>query len=165
MKIIFLDVDGVINSVRSMLALRRKDDGYRHHFIDPIAVALINRLTDVTGANLVISSTHRKHIPDPLGTGRCLVAMQKYFDNFGITGKVIGYTPCDPRGHRGNEIREWLAENTDRLKISEYVIIDDDSDMTEAQKLHHFVKVDNYEGFGYHGYKEALRILGCEDKA
>lgn len=164
MKVIFLDVDGVINSVRSMVALHRKDDGYRYDFIDPIAVALINRLTNVTGAKLVISSTHRKHIPCSEDGTRCLNAMQKYFDNFGITGKVVGYTPCLRTGHRGDEIRSWLADNKDKLEITHYVIIDDDADMTEAQKLHHFVKVDNYEGFGYHGYKEALRILDCEDK-
>lgn len=164
MKVIFLDVDGVLNSVRSMVALHRKDAGYRHDFIDPIAVALINRLTDITGAKLVISSTHRKHIPDPLGNGRCLVAMQKYFDNFGITGKVIGYTPCSSTGHRGTEINEWICNEREHSdELTHYVIIDDDSDMLESQ-MPFFVKTNAYEGFGYHNYKDTLRILGCEDK-
>lgn len=163
MRVIFLDVDGVLNSVRSAIALHRPHDVTRADCIDPIAVALVNRVIERSGANLVISSSHRKHIPDPLGNGRCLVAMQKYFDNFGIVGKVIGYTPCSKDGHRGTEIKQWLDNERDHSGlITEYVIIDDDCDMLEEQ-LPYFVKTDNYFGFSYKNYVDALHILNCVD--
>lgn len=163
MRVIFLDVDGVLNSVRSMVALHNHRSTLDHDFIDPIAVALINKVIERSGAHLVISSSHRKHIPDPLGNGRCLVAMQKYFDNFGIVGKVIGYTPNSKDGHRGTEIKQWLDNERDHSdSIIEYVIIDDDCDMLDEQ-LPYFVKTDNYFGFSYQNYVDALHILKCVD--
>lgn len=164
MRVIFLDVDGVLNSVRSMVALHTPYYTERiNYYIDPIAVHLVNRVINLSGANLVISSTHRKHIPDLLGNGRSLVAMQKYFDKFGIIGKVIGYTPDSRNGHRGTEIKQWLDNERDHSgSITEYVIIDDDCDMLEEQ-LPHFVRTDNYFGFSYQNYLDALRILNSVD--
>lgn len=161
MRVIFLDVDGVLNSVRSMVALHNHRSTLDHDFIDPIAVALVNKLIERSRAHLVISSTHRKHIPDPLGNGRSLADMQKYFDKFGIVGKVIGYTPCSKDGHRGTEIKQWLEDNKG-LDVTEYVIIDDDCDMLEEQ-LPYFVHTDNYFGFSYLNYLDALRILNSVD--
>lgn len=176
MNIIFLDVDGVINSTRSMLAyhdsfkamvsrardlnnLSDKDHCLFNH-IDHIAVKLLNRVTDVTGAVYVISSTHRKHIPDPLGNGRDMVLMKKYFAGFGLTGEVIGYTPCSASGFRGAEIAHWLKHTN--VEVEKYVIIDDSDDMLEHQKKEHFVHTDVDYGFALNNYKDTLRILGYD---
>lgn len=174
MKIIFLDVDGVLNSTRSMIAYHEEHLALSkagldiplsvYHRIDPVAVRLLNRITDVNPeVKYVISSTHRKHIPDPLGNGRDMKEMRRYFSLLGLTGEVIGYTPCSHNGHRGTEINEWLASNS-TLDISHYVIIDDDSDFTEDQKDYHFVHTDGHWGFGYEDFRTVLRLLECKQR-
>lgn len=176
MKVIFLDVDGVLNSTRSMIAYHEEHLALSkagldiplsvYHRIDPVAVRLLNRITDVNPeVKYVISSTHRKHIPDPLGNGRDMKDMRKYFSLLGLTGEVIGYTPVSANGHRGTEINEWICNERDHSDdLTHYVIIDDDSDMAEAQKLNHFVKTDAEVGFSYRNFKDVLRILECKQK-
>lgn len=177
MKIIFLDVDGVLNSTRSMIAWHReyfsslqlarppldtKNHCARNH-IDPIAVKLLNRVTEGSGAKYVISSTHRKHIPDPLGNGRDMIELQKYFAMFGLTGEVVGYTPVDSKGHRGREIDQWLQDNNHWAKVKNFAIIDDDSDMLETQKPF-FVQTSQEDGFLYKHFKLLCSILDYKDK-
>jgi hypothetical protein len=62
MKVLFFDIDGVVNSERSSLAL----GGYPHDFseadmarFDHVALGLIRRVCRVTGAVIVLSSTWR----------------------------------------------------------------------------------------------------------
>lgn len=175
-KVIFLDVDGVLNSVRSMIAYHDEDTlyngddvGIQHrlrHRIDPVAVKLLNRVTDCNPeVKYVISSTHRKHIPDLLGKGRDMKYMNKYFADFGLTGEVVGYTPCSNNGHRGTEIMQWLEHNLSEVGgISHYAIIDDDSDMTKDQMKYHFVHTDNEDGFSYANFKQLLVVLDCKQR-
>lgn len=174
MKIIFLDVDGVLNSVRSMIAYHDEyhtllenrfaysyDDPKHSLFnhIDPVAIRLLNRVTDETGAKYVISSTHRKHIPYGPDGVRDILRMKQYFSGFGLTGEVIGYTPDSNSGFRGNEIAYWL-EHSCTEEVTHYAIVDDSSDMTEYQKDHHFVHTSCDEGFTLENYKELRYILG-----
>lgn len=66
-------------------------------------------------------------------------------------------------GIGGTEIKQWLDNERDHSDlITEYVIIDDDCDMLEEQ-LSYFVKTDNYFGFSYQNYVDALHILNCVD--
>ncbi len=168
MNVIFLDVDGVLNSVRSCIAWHQEYKSMFHHggdchdpvkhrlrnHIDPIAVKLINRVTEEFDIKFVISSTHRKHIPD-----RNLVKMQKYFDDFGLTADVIGFTPDSPSGHRGTEISHWLGKHPE---VDIYAIIDDSSDM-EKYQLPFFVHTSTEEGFSFMNYKQLRRIFNADE--
>jgi len=173
-KYIFLDVDGVLNSTRSTYALgpaarKISEEGYRRvfshdaeiisayehqvtNYIDPIAVALINRLTDITRAKIVVSSTHRKHVSN-------LYKMQTYMEAFGLTGHVIDRTPVI-NGKRGVEIEYWL--NKYGGEFYDYVIIDDDSDMLEHQSCN-FVHTDAEFGFTHKDYLRCLEIFRDKD--
>jgi hypothetical protein len=177
MKIIFLDVDGVLNSVRSMLAFH---DEYRalcsqgsfnreqprshcvFNHIDSVAIKLLNRITDESGAKYVISSTHRKHIPDFGGGGRDMKKMKQYFADFGLTGEVIGYTPCHSDGFRGREIEKWIesyfVDSDSRLDA--YAIVDDSDDMTDYQKANHFVHTSVDDGFGMANFRKLKQLMG-----
>jgi hypothetical protein len=168
MKIIFLDVDGVLNSVRSMIAwypeykaswtnYGGQDSGVLRNHIDPMAVKLLNRLTDLNpDLKYVISSSHR--------IGRSLEELQDHIASLGITGEVIDMTGRDPKGHRGNEIRDWMADWAGEWGVVNYAILDDDSDMTEAQKLYHFVHTDNEYGFSYKNYKQLVELLQLTER-
>ena len=165
MKIIFLDIDGVINSVRSMVAWHSeykaswtngdpdspKNKILRNH-VDSIAVKLLNRITD-QGVKYVISSSHRKLY-------RNLSDLRKHISDMGLTGEVVCATGHDPKGFRGNEIKEWLdgCENT----VTHWAILDDSTDMLAEQKPN-CVFTDAAEGLSYSNYEQLLKILGTED--
>lgn len=125
---LFLDIDGVLNSLRSCVAL----GGYRSGQLDPVAVRLLDALCRELKAvnvsvDVVISSTWRKKHPDP-------VWWNVLFDGYGaVSIRVVGVTP-DLNGPRAAEVRAWLADNP---RYSRHVIFDDDQDFEAGQPLIH----------------------------
>lgn len=126
MKVIFLDIDGVLNSGAY---IKRLDGDFDQPInqIDPVAVVRLNHLTDTTGAKIVVSSTWRLSF-----LGQCaepLKSLQGCLRTYGITGSVIDMTPNKAncvRNRRGKEIQAWMDENPG---VEKFIIIDDDSDM------------------------------------
>lgn len=167
MKIIFLDIDGVLNSDRSIMTAGKKhqawksatpDTGGYEKFtvctIDPIAVELINLLVRETGAKIVLSSVHRNHFKGNEDVRVPLI--REYLGKLGIESEhVIGFTSSNFNGHRGSQINEWLEKNP---QVLHYVIIDDSSDMLDCQK-EHFVLVSGRDGLSSGNYRDASRIL------
>jgi hypothetical protein len=154
-RVIFLDIDGVLNNATK--GTRRTIKGMKgYHLNDPRCVALLNNLTDVTQAKIVISSTWR--------LGETLENMQKICKCMGITAEVIGMTPSlrFPGAVRGNEILAWIKSNEhiygNYHNFQNYVIIDDDSDMLLWQK-DNFVLTDGEYGLTRRGIAKAYRIL------
>lgn len=148
MKIIFLDIDGVLNHELWLQSPESKAEvpGNSHaRWFDPRAVALLNNLTDATYAKIVVSSSWR--LDTSLDDLRVLLQKQ------GITGEIIGKTPylsyASDEGTylvpRGCEIQAWLENNRDKVgfKLSKasYVILDDQSDMLLWQQRN-FFRVD-----------------------
>jgi hypothetical protein len=124
MKIIFLDFDGPIIPAQSHQPERPIDKKAW-----PSSVDALNRVTDTTGAVIVISSNWR---------GRGLRKIQALLKSWGVTGKVIGTTPIlfDKIGGiwkatpRGEEIAKYLR---DKKEVESFVILDDDTDMGELE--------------------------------
>lgn len=151
MKVIFLDIDGVLNSFRTAVAY----NGYGHlgskeHKCDPVAIAMLQRLCKETNAKVVISSTWR------IGGA---------YEDFAFLGvPVIDTTPVLSNCIRGDEIYHWveITNSTSEDKVTHYIILDDDSDMLESQMLN-FIKVDHNVGFSFDNYQNALKILGVEN--
>lgn len=146
MKIVFLDFDGVLNSEKFMKKRVKPKDNTRAAWnytrIDQKTVSILNRITDETNANIVLSSTWR--------LGRTLDEVQSLFNMLNIKGTLIGktghYHYTDNRGGihslpRGEEIKSWLRDNILQSNFKNYVIIDDDSDMLLEQK-DNFFKTD-----------------------
>ena len=143
MKVIFLDIDGVLNSSRSWYAYRhRLPDSPDDSFFDTIAVKLVQELCRVTDSVCVLSSswwyswTHEE----------LSKALQL---------PIVDSTPRSISFRlRGYEIKEWLEENP----VESYCIIDDVDEMLEEQ-LDKFVHVDHYNGLSYEDVKKAENIL------
>ncbi len=139
MKIIFLDIDGVLNySKLSADDVIRTPSGT----LSKRAISLLNKLTDDSGAKIVISSTWRL---DPSNSAKQSLILA------GVTGDIISTTPngCS-MCIRGNEIRQWLVGNRAIINcyasdFKDYVILDDDSDMLYWQR-NNFVLVDSSVG-------------------
>lgn len=143
MKVIFLDIDGVLNNVRTANNPR---DSFGVDRLDKDCIRRLNKITDTTGAVIVISSTWRKMYLWSFTQG---ILFNKLREE-GVTGAIIGITPDDrecgyineeypdgSRGIRGYEIKHWL--NKSRQDVEAFVILDDDSDMVDL--FDHFVHI------------------------
>ncbi|MES2060199.1 MAG: HAD domain-containing protein [Patescibacteria group bacterium] len=112
MKIIFLDIDGVLNSNQSK--------GLDPRFpIDPHLASHIERIKENTGAEIVLSSSWR-HSDEGIS------AVEKYI------GKIHDITPTVDNGFRGDEINAYLDNHPN---ITQHAIIDDSSDFHPDQPL------------------------------
>lgn len=137
MKIIFLDIDGVLNSnlyssikrmkkVSSLDCLGRPLSNIDKHNLD-----ILRLIVYKTGAKLVISSTWRKDIhvvgrdcPENEKTEKFI---QLFKDLGWDDAPIIGVTPC-LSGFRGEEVATFLDELAKTETIEDYIILDDDSD-------------------------------------
>lgn len=165
MKVIFLDIDGVLNTgiyaihyfdICKHFGLSRngaKDlrhglrDEFGSHF-DNRCVQLLQYIIEETGAKIVISSTWR-------GSG--LQMMQLMWERRKLPGKVIGVTPFLNDLDRGYEIDEWLKEN----QVDSYVIIDDDCDIL-PQQINNFVQTDGEYGLILKDANKVIDILNAD---
>lgn len=128
MKIIFLDIDGVVNSQTYIDKIGKDvfgDPRYGHnqYQMDPEAVARLNKITDATGAKLVVSSNWRW----PFIPYMRVADLATFMAGYGITGEVIGMTPKlpdDTEHKRGKEISAWLASNL-YFNVATFIVLDD----------------------------------------
>jgi hypothetical protein len=160
MKIIFLDIDGVLNHERfykERFEKRYEEGAIAHPYseIDPECITNLNKLIEETGAKVVISSTWRHS-----GLEYCLDVLKFH----GFEGDIIGVTP-DLRHDdclRGNEILKWIKNNKhlvgDYYNFTEYVILDDDSDMLYWQR-NNFLLIDRFVGLTRGDIFRAKKIL------
>lgn len=185
-KIIFLDIDGVLNhndfykkyppEIRN--AWRDLNEDEFGDMFSPESIHHLNVITDVCNAEIVISSTKR------LDTKGDLKLMQEIMHKRGINGKLVGITPYMRYNNsfkatvpRGCEIKFWLEmrgfthinwnkdiqeEYIKSSGISNYIIIDDDSDMLYEQR-NHFIHTlpppRHYAGLDEKYCKEAIYKL------
>lgn len=155
MNIIFLDIDGVLNTSNYGVqahAMWKRTNGWfksRDEFgakFDPMAVDCLEYIVHRTNAKIVISSTWRK-------SG--LHVMKNMFKVRGIDADIIGVTPV-LNTMRGEEIEQWLHEND---YVTNYVILDNNTDFTEEQKKNHFVCTHGKHGLDHNAMVKALKIL------
>ncbi len=153
MKIVFLDIDGVLNSEQLMVKLGPDlwGDG---EILDPLAIDRINALTDVTGAKIVISSSWRiAYEWDEL------VSILK---NSGVKAEIIDRTPRFHYDDRADEIWSWL-DNTQE-NVETYVILDDDRlerkrDNSDPVLDMHFVRTSWLDGLQDRHVEAAIKVL------
>lgn len=152
MKIIFLDVDGVLNSDEYIDNLvSQNKPPLTQWIIDPSALLRFNLLCSVSKAEVVMSSTWRLH--------KDKESMTYFFRSVGYTGPdILDYTPNLPRRMsefipRHCEIEAWL-EN--KPIIENFVILDD---VESAEIEHHFVHTSYKIGLTDEDVQKSLNIL------
>jgi hypothetical protein len=129
MNVLFLDIDGVLNSAKYINVIYERNISYiksgseyresMDDVMDPECIKRLNKITDITKASIVISSTWRiKYRKNLYGLCEELIAR-------GITGKIIGMTPI-LNMKRGDEIQKYINDNK---CIDKFVIIDDNGGM------------------------------------
>lgn len=120
-KIIFLDVDGVLNSMDWF----EKTNGCKGHTeINPEKVKLLKEIVDRTGAEIVLSSTW-KTLVKILGERGQYPQYDYLIDSLGQFGlEIIDHTPR-LNGERPNEIKAWLEQHGGMGNIT-FASLDDD---------------------------------------
>ena len=149
MKIIFLDLDGVVNYTKWYISEEYQGlTSDQELDIDPSVIIRLNQLCDECNANIVISSSWKIN--------------PYYKDRLERAGlkNIIDKTPdliwLKPGNYsRGEEIDFWLNNHDN---IENYIIIDDVDAFTEKQQ-EHFLKINPMYGFTDEDFSVAKNML------
>lgn len=159
MNIIFLDIDGVLNS-KSGTNLTEKFG------LDDKLIANLKYIIDsVPDTKIVISSTWRSFEYDEIHTSseipwRIVLTHTLGFTN--ISDIIIGDTPIfmdNDKNRRGREIKRWIDENKIKNRINQFVIIDDE--ISDIKKIfpNNILKIDSNVGLTMNDAKSAIWTL------
>lgn len=163
MKLIFLDVDGVLNS----LSTKTEIEGYT--FVSDNLIALLKQIVDATDAKIVLSSTWRRgwyckeHVPNPddvdLRDIRMFEALRDKLHDFGI--ELMSYT--DDFGPRGQEIDAWVKA-WDGEPIESFVILDDLGGREMKPHSRYLVQTGMSVGLTMKHVARAIKLLNAPEK-
>lgn len=165
-KIIFLDIDGVLNSAQSLIHFKAfgyptkikqaylKTGEIDCPYFDPISVSLLKAIVKTLGAKIVISSTWRLNC-----------SMQDFnliFNYYGFNTEDVIIGKTHNRGDsRSTQIKDWVSDNN----ILDFIIIDDihesnwDEDLREK-----LINVNGDVGFNMINVKQILKICNKTDE-
>lgn len=153
MKVLFLDIDGVLNTHKSI-------GRFGIDFIDNVLVALVARIVRETDCKIVLSSTWRIDEKDRMIATRELAEQ-------GLT--IHDCTPVHPHRtpeddnwdswtgwvKRHEEIQDWLDQNP----VERFAILDDDP---EACIEGHFFRTDENRGLTVQIAEQIIQHLLCD---
>ena len=149
MNIIFLDIDGVLNSHRKLKEVyertHKPHSGYNYPF-DEICLSNLKVLVELTNSKLVITSSWRK---DKKGIYKIIEALKEYE----LDQHIIGYTPILNKP-RGIEIQEYLKHLDYQPN---FIILDDDTDMDNL--IDYLIKTNIKVGLTKENVEEAILKL------
>jgi hypothetical protein len=152
MKIVFLDIDGVLN-----------DHAWMDHAgscdIKRECVLRLNRILRETGAVIVVSSAWRYMVHGEAMTLQGFAYMMRTHGL--LSGRIHGLTCTDELiAHRGDQIAAWLAEHDG---VESYVVLDDDDGFSvsrcQGRHAHPFVRTDGAIGLTDADADRAIAIL------
>ena len=152
MKVLFLDIDGVLNSTAYRTEKLLNDRDYSV-LIEPQKVANLRKIVDVTGAQIVLSSSWNKFWDyDPVDNAgkRINNALTAY----GL--RIMDKTPWSRDSSRGEQIDAWLRANN---HVEQYVILDDNDYCWNCRHRAHWVKTDSAIGLDEAAVAKAINVL------
>jgi hypothetical protein len=162
MRVVFLDFDGVLNSLWSL-----RERGSKLTDLCPWHIERLNEIVECACAEVVISSSWRI---SPQYSGTPVTALREELTKRGFRGHVRGVTPdlsrvTTPAGktmvfhgvERGMEIQRWLDVHAELYEVSRFVILDDHDDMAHLKNL--LVQTDLDRGLQPEHVERAVQIL------
>lgn len=161
-KIIFLDIDGVLNSnkyfennyLKHKLIKRTLDDNIPDNVkekmleIDSTRIDMLKEICDITGAKIVITSLWKRN--------RLYPYIEKELINMGLP--IIDKTINLQGKRRGEEIKLYLKNNI----VDNYVIVDDEIFDDFIDLMDKLIKTSFYNKMGLEEEhkKQMIKILG-----
>lgn len=174
MKVLFLDIDGVLNSENWFEYMQYciKNDMYNRvlnfveindehikrklSMVDDRAIANLNRIVEDTGCKVVLSSSWRSSRESDNALTEYVLKLKGFkYELYDVTPRI--WTK-EFGTQRGEEIQLWINEESKKNEIESYVILDDDSDILPEQ-LNNFIHVDGQVGLIDKDVFKAIEIL------
>ena len=150
-KIIFLDLDGVMDNAKYDIYLNKHNLPEKDEFgvlFDPDCIAALAHIVEQTGADIVISSSWKDYMT--------MDEIHMMWHKRQLPGKVIDVTPTTSR-HRGDEIATWLNLCPDTCS---YVIIDDQPrEQFNTDQYDHLIITNGFYGLTQSDAERAVEIL------
>lgn len=177
MKVIFLDIDGVLNSDRTL---------YEYTSLEDDLILNLKEIVDCTGAKIILSSSWRTLFSP-------MAKLMDKFDRYGL--HISGMTPngvekrfVEDKGYkptnkyldtkviwdendqrvrvqtthdRGSEIMFWLEKHRN---VESFVILDDEDFDIKEYYDKQFIKTSYSTGLTKQDVEKAINILNCVDK-
>ena len=147
--IIFLDFDGVVNTIYYCYYPRLKKDCFRFAneadgFVNNRqAIEWLNQLYFHYRFDIVVTSTWRNY---------CNYKEILYNSGLNRMINILGATP-NINHIRGDEIWQWILDNDCRDR--DIIILDDDKDMADLKN--DLIKCDPYLGFTIYEYNKCIK--------
>ena len=159
-KVIFLDVDGVLNSQDDLMIYREKNNitgSILYDAVEDRALNLLKEIVENTGAKIVISSSWQTEYDDKEDNPDANLYNKLKYRLKDYDMEIYDVTPFIRKTdtHRGDEIRAWLSKNP----VQNFVILDDDSDMREFLHTEHFIKTTYKHGLTEELKNKAITVL------
>ena len=164
-KIVFLDIDGVLNTERHQNHCKMEGippvDEFGYAF-DAEAVDNLAAILTATGAEIVVSSSWKFY---------GMEALRGIWNERGLPGVILDITPngvsdemllnADPESieritGKGYEIKEWLSKYGEH--VSHYAIIDDE-DVILPEQHPYFVQTNPWKGITKEITAKIIKIL------
>lgn len=185
MKVVFLDIDGVINTMAEVGfrecfgegVLKAHEEAMEVHFdkqasrkngspypFDPTSLYHLHRILEVTGAKIVVSSTWRTDLETMKSWfAKGTLVRDSIIDRTPYSKEVPTevkdrYRTVDGRFERGDEIHYWLSLHPE---VTKWAVLDDDSDMNMV--MEGFFKTNSYDGLDFKTRREVIRHLMKKD--
>lgn len=159
-KAIFLDIDGVLRPFKKKLNIEVSHSEWCPEKLNEHGIKLkvykrlikrINKITDATGARLILSSSWR------VGYLSDWADVVVYLHNMGLKGFIIGRTPWNKKYKtRGQEISAWFSEHPEE-NIKKFIIFDDDEHMEPFND--HLIHTDHTKGIESKHVDLAIKML------
>lgn len=155
MKVIFLDIDGVLNTDETFINIYKefKNTGNRRIEIDEFRVEFLSKIIKITKAKVVLSSSWRIFFNEELKP-----VNNKSYELLKLLNKYdIGlYSKTDYLGtKRESEIDKWLLDNNN---IENFIIFDDESFDLKKYENNKLIKT-NKTGLCYKHINLAINML------
>lgn len=146
MKVIFLDLDGVMITG----SYQKRSTEFEGYYFTPSSVENLKQILERTGAYIVVSSTYRM---------AGFEYLRKMFNANGLTDGLIGQTPVIDYGIRGDEIRQYIEESRldPQNAVEQFVILDDHDDMGEL--MPYLVQTKWVSGLDEEAREKAIQML------
>ncbi|MGN0005321.1 MAG: HAD domain-containing protein [Candidatus Gastranaerophilaceae bacterium] len=145
-KYLFLDIDGVMNSV--------KDNDLETDICER-NILLLKQIIDKTNCTIIITSALRNSSIPKMKEKYNAILRKLY--SYGI--EVYDKTPSISKGNRGDEIKKWLSMfNTEPIEKLTFAVLDDEK---VPDMENHLVKTDYWYGLQQEHVDRIIKILNA----
>lgn len=143
MKALFLDIDGVLNSIDNL-------------DIDLEKVSYLKEIVDKTDAKIILSSSWRFGFKNKIPFREETIQLVDILNKYNLT--IYDFTSFI--GYRNIEINDWLIHHD----VDNFLILDDELYNISSNLEEHLVRTNYLHGLTYNDVEKSINILNGKNK-